>query len=82
VSGEPESTEPPCIGLDPDTDECPFCGVTLDDECGTPSGAWRVGPAEVQKWTRRGWVTDCYCLNAEYARRLVLDNIREARVHA
>lgn len=34
-----DTAEPPCIGLDPDTYECPFCGATLDDECGTPGGA-------------------------------------------
>ena len=25
--------DPPCVGLDPDTYECPFCGATLDEPC-------------------------------------------------
>ncbi len=25
--------EAPCIGLDPDTDPCPYCGVWLSDQC-------------------------------------------------
>jgi hypothetical protein len=25
--------EPACVGLDPDTDPCPFCGARLDQDC-------------------------------------------------
>ncbi len=28
-----EFWEPPCIGLDPDTDPCPFCGAGIDEPC-------------------------------------------------
>ena len=27
------ANEPPCIGLDPDTDPCPFCGAAMSDPC-------------------------------------------------
>ena len=80
-----DPTEPPCIGLDPDTYECPFCGAGLDDECGAPSGGWRVGPGdatEVQQWTGSAWATDSYCPDAAAARRWVLAKIRETRANA
>ena len=32
-----DGTEPPCIGLHPDTDPCPFCGAWLSDECKNPA---------------------------------------------
>jgi hypothetical protein len=25
--------DPPCIGLDPDTDPCPFCGAQMHEPC-------------------------------------------------
>jgi hypothetical protein len=28
-----EDPEPPCIGLDPDTYACPYCGARVDEEC-------------------------------------------------
>jgi hypothetical protein len=28
-----EDPEPPCIGLDPDTYECPYCGARVDEAC-------------------------------------------------
>ena len=28
-----DTSEPPCIGFDPDTDPCPYCGAQTSDEC-------------------------------------------------
>lgn len=40
--------EPPCVGLDPDTYECPLCGATIDEACRATlndDGVWQVPPA-------------------------------------
>ena len=82
TGSQDQTTEAPCVGLDPDTYECPHCGATLDDECGTPTGAWRVAPGdptEVQTRDGAGWATHCYCADTDAARKLVRDNIREER---
>lgn len=44
---EPHSAEPPCIGLDPDTDPCPICGTWLSDDC-----KWKAATPDYLSATR------------------------------
>ena len=38
--------EPPCVGLDPDTDPCPICGAWLSDPCPKES-LYQPPPSEI-----------------------------------
>lgn len=72
----------PCIGLDPDTDPCPFCGATMSDECGVSGGAWRIDPAHshhIERWGGTDWVNDCWLPTDENALQWLAENIKEAR---
>lgn len=40
------TTEPPCIGLDPDTAPCPFCGAAMSDPCGSATAQRQGCPNE------------------------------------
>jgi hypothetical protein len=75
--------ESPCIGLDPDTDPCPFCGASASDGCSAEQGlAWRIDPnndRHLEVWKDGQWTNDCWLTTPLGAQMWLAENIREVR---